>query len=34
MSDQVAVGLASELVLREADELAYRRVCERRGIPT
>jgi hypothetical protein len=32
--DQVAVGLASELVLREADELAYRRVCERRGIPT
>lgn len=30
--DQVAVMLASQLVLDEADDAAYRRVCERKGL--
>lgn len=30
--DQVVVMLASQLVLNEADDAAYRRVCERKGL--
>lgn len=30
--DQVAIMLASQLVLDEADDAAYRRVCERKGL--